>query len=46
MQQILDVREKKVERKQINVTDLAARYLACIEKVTAAVDMAFGVAEG
>lgn len=42
MQQVLDVREKKVDRKKIDVTDLAARYLACIEKVTAAVDMAFG----
>lgn len=42
MQQVLDVREKKVDRKKIDVADLAARYLACIEKVTAAVDVAFG----
>ncbi|HEV2398862.1 MAG TPA: nucleotidyltransferase domain-containing protein [Candidatus Sulfotelmatobacter sp.] len=46
MQQILDIREKKLDRKKIAVTDLAARYLACIEKVTAAVDMAFDAAQG
>lgn len=38
--QVLDVRERKADRKSINVVDLAARYLAAVEKVTAAVDMA------
>ncbi len=38
--QALDVREGKVDRKSLNVTDLCARYLAAIEKVTAAVDRA------
>jgi hypothetical protein len=37
---VLDVREGKADRKKIDVRDLAARYLASIEKVTAAVDMA------
>lgn len=41
MSQVLDVREGKADRKKIEVRDLAARYLASIEKVTAAVDMAF-----
>jgi hypothetical protein len=41
MVQVLDVRERKTDRKAINVRDLAGRYLASIEKVTAAVDMAF-----
>jgi len=41
MLQVLDVRERKTDRKAINVRDLAGRYLASIEKVTAAVDMAF-----
>ena len=40
MSQVLDVREGKADRKKIDVRDLAARYLASIEKVTAAVDMA------
>lgn len=38
--QVLDIRERKADRKKIEVRDLAARYLASIEKVTAAVDMA------
>ncbi len=38
--QLLDVREGKAESKKIQVQDLAARYLAAIEKVTAAVDEA------
>lgn len=42
--QVLDVRERKADRKKINVVDLIARYLAAIEKVTAAVDMAAGQA--
>lgn len=42
--QVLDVRERKADRKNINVVDLAARYLAAVEKVTAAVDMGPGQA--
>jgi nucleotidyltransferase-like protein len=38
--QVLDIREKKLERKRMDVRELAARYLAAVEKVTAAVDMA------
>ena len=38
--QLLDVREHKTDPKKIQVSDLAARYLAAIEKVTAAVDEA------
>ncbi len=36
--QVLDVREKKVERKKLDVTGVASRYLAAVEHVTAAVD--------
>jgi hypothetical protein len=38
--QALDVREQKEDRKTIDINDLAARYLAAVEKVTAAVDAA------
>lgn len=38
--QALDVRELKADRKKIAIDDLAARYLAAVEKVTAAVDAA------
>jgi hypothetical protein len=38
--QLLDVRERKADAKKMQVQDLAARYLAAIEKVTAAVDEA------
>ena len=38
--QALDVREGKVNKRNLNATDLCARYLAAIEKVTAAVDQA------
>jgi hypothetical protein len=38
--QMLDVREKKVERKGMDARDTAARYLDAVEKVTAAVDLA------
>jgi hypothetical protein len=38
--QVLDVREGKVDRKKIDVVDLAGRYVASVEKVIAAVDMA------
>ena len=40
IQQTLDVREHKADRKKIDINELAARYLAAIEKVTAAVDEA------
>ncbi len=39
--QLLDIREKKSERKQFERTDLFRRYLAGIEQVTAAVDTMF-----
>ena len=38
--QALDVREHKADPKKIDIGDLVARYLAAIEKVTAAVDEA------
>ena|SRR5437588_4772548 len=38
--QVLDVREKKADPKKIAVRDLAARYLAAVEKVAEAVDAA------
>ena len=37
---VLDVREGKADRKKIDIVDLAAHYLASVEKVIAAVDMA------
>ena len=40
MEQALDVRERKIDPKRLNVNDLCARYLAAIEKVSAAVDAA------
>jgi predicted nucleotidyltransferase len=36
--QLMDVRAGKLDRKQINVMDLAAGYLAALEKVAGAVD--------
>lgn len=36
--QVLDVRERKSDRKQFNVADVFSRYLAALEQVTAAVD--------
>jgi hypothetical protein len=36
--QVLDVRERKANRKQIKVADLFSRYLAALEHATAAVD--------
>src|ERR1700691_328915 len=36
--QVLDVRERKFERKNFNVAEVFSRYLAALEKVTAAVD--------
>jgi len=37
-EQVLDVRERRAERGQFDVLELAARYLAAVEQVTAAVD--------
>jgi predicted nucleotidyltransferase len=39
--QVLDVREKKLERKGMDAREMAARYLDAVEKVAAAVDLAF-----
>jgi len=36
--QVLDVRERKADRKKFDVTDVFSRYLAAVEQVTAAVD--------
>ena len=38
--EVLDVREKQLQKKELNVRELAARYLAEVEKVTSAVDVA------
>jgi hypothetical protein len=40
LNQVLDVREHKADPKKMDINDLVARYLAAIEKVTAAVDEA------
>jgi chromatin segregation and condensation protein Rec8/ScpA/Scc1 (kleisin family) len=40
LNQVLDIREHKADPKKMDINDLAARYLAAIEKVTAAVDEA------
>jgi len=36
--QVLDIREKKVDRKQLDVMDVFSRYLAAVQQVTTAVD--------
>jgi hypothetical protein len=36
--QLLDIRERKTDRKQFDVTDVFTRYLAAVQQVTAAVD--------
>ena len=36
--QVLDVRERKSDRKNFNVADVFSRYLAALEQVTAAID--------
>jgi hypothetical protein len=36
--QVMDIREKKSNRKTLDVTDVFSRYLAALEQVTAAVD--------
>lgn len=38
--QVLDVREKKLDRKKLNVNDLVSHYLGGAEKVVTAVDLA------
>ncbi|MGH9495357.1 MAG: hypothetical protein ACRD3B_10195, partial [Candidatus Sulfotelmatobacter sp.] len=38
--QALDLRERKVDRKKLDIRCLCARYLSAIEKVAAAVDQA------
>jgi hypothetical protein len=40
IEQVLDVRERKLEPGKIEINDLFARYLATVEQVTAAVDQA------
>ena len=37
-EQLLDIREHRIDRKQLHAQEIAARYLAAIELVTAAVD--------
>jgi hypothetical protein len=44
--QILDIREKKLERTGIDVSGIVARYLAAVEWVIAAVDMALDTTQG
>ena len=39
--QLLDVREHKIDRKQVDVEQLCAGYLTVVERVTAAVDKMF-----
>jgi uncharacterized membrane protein YecN with MAPEG domain len=36
--QLLDIREKKADRKQLDVNDVASRYLTAVQQVTVAVD--------
>jgi nucleotidyltransferase-like protein len=40
--QVLDVRERKLDAKKVDVRKLFDAYLAAIERVTAAIDQAFG----
>jgi len=39
-QTVLDIREKKVEAKKLDIQDLCTRYLSAVEQVAAAVDQA------
>lgn len=41
IEQVLDIREHKVDRKKLDVNEVCARYLAAVERVTGAVDRAF-----
>lgn len=45
IQQAIDLREKKLDPKDIDVKDLCARYLSAIEKVAASVDQALDSGE-
>jgi len=36
--QLLDIREKKVDHKRLDVNDVAGRYLTAVQQITAAVD--------
>jgi len=36
--QLLDIRERKIDRKQLGLDDVASRYLTAVQQVTAAVD--------
>jgi hypothetical protein len=36
--QLLDIRERKIDRKQLDVDDVASRYLTAVQQVTVAVD--------
>jgi hypothetical protein len=36
--QVLDVRERKSDRRKLDVADVFSRYMAALEQVTAAVD--------
>jgi hypothetical protein len=40
IEEVLDVRERKLESGKLEINDLFARYLATVEQVTAAVDQA------
>jgi len=37
---VLDVREKKIDRKKVDIRELVARYLDDVEQVTTLVDQA------
>jgi chromatin segregation and condensation protein Rec8/ScpA/Scc1 (kleisin family) len=37
---VLDVREKKIDRKKVDIRELVARYLDEVEQVTTLVDQA------
>jgi len=39
--QLMDIRERKADHKKMDLQDVFARYLAAVEKVTAAVDQTF-----
>ena len=40
IQQMLDVREHKLDRKKFGIRDLTARYMTALEKIAAAIDVA------
>jgi predicted nucleotidyltransferase len=43
--QLLDIRERKADRKQLDVSDVASRYLTAVQQVTAAVDKMLDVGQ-